>query len=181
MTAIYFVTNEPPRFKRRYVDLIYFNLTEFLVTFGVYLVSSNRKLCVLVNVTQCVTKYVTVHVPVSYSVRNMCAVTAASGAPVVLLLFNAGPLNISWAKSSAAVNVIMECFFPAQATGDALINVIYNNAGAMSNPAGRLPITWPQNLQQVRDSDVMFNVHYCSSIETVVPEILASILRSDGT
>ena len=67
----------------------------------------------------------------------------------MLLLFNAGPLNITWAKYSDRVHVIMECFFPAQAAGDALYNVMYNNAGAASNPAGRLPVTWPASLSHV--------------------------------
>lgn len=74
---------------------------------------------------------------------------SASGAPVVLLLFNAGPLNITWAKQSPDVHVILEAFFPAQAAGDALSTVMYNNAGYMSNPAGRLPVTWPASLDQV--------------------------------
>ncbi|XP_072030500.1 uncharacterized protein [Amphiura filiformis] len=61
--------------------------------------------------------------------------------PVALLLFNAGPLDITWAVSNSGVQVIMECFFPAQATGDALYQVFTNTNGA--NPAGRLPATWP--------------------------------------
>ena len=68
----------------------------------------------------------------------------------MLLMFNAGPMNITWAKLSPNVHVIIECFFPAQAAGDALFNVMYNSAGAVSNPAGRLPVTWPLTLQQVR-------------------------------
>ena len=73
----------------------------------------------------------------------------ASGAPVVLLMFNAGALNITWAKYNDAVPVIMECFFPAQATGEALYNVMYNNMGATSNPGGRMPATWPASLENV--------------------------------
>ncbi|XP_059161796.1 xylan 1,4-beta-xylosidase-like isoform X2 [Physella acuta] len=62
---------------------------------------------------------------------------------IVLLLFNAGPLNISFADESEEVNAIMECFYPAQATGEALVNVLFNKFGKAS-PAGRLPITWPK-------------------------------------
>ena len=69
-------------------------------------------------------------------------------APVILLLFTAGPVNISLAVSSLQVPVIMECFFPAQATGQALAQVL-TNTGQFSNPAGRLPFTWPQSAQQV--------------------------------
>ena len=41
----------------------------------------------------------------------------------------------------------MECFLPAQATGDALYQVFTNSNGA--NPAGRLPMTWPASMNQV--------------------------------
>ena len=42
----------------------------------------------------------------------------------------------------------MECFFPAQATGWALART-FMNQGEAAVPAGRLPATWPTNLQQV--------------------------------
>ncbi len=72
----------------------------------------------------------------------------ASGKPVILLLFNAGPLDITWAKLNSGVHVIIECFFPAQATGEALART-FMNEGEAANPAARLPSTWPTNLQQV--------------------------------
>ena len=69
-------------------------------------------------------------------------------APVILLLFNAGPLDITWAKLSEHVAAIMECFFPAQATGEALFNVL-TMADKYSSPGGRLPATWPAFIDQV--------------------------------
>ncbi|XP_054855841.1 uncharacterized protein LOC129343576 isoform X4 [Eublepharis macularius] len=68
-------------------------------------------------------------------------VTLAAGRPVILLLFNACPLDISWAKSHDGVGAILACFFPAQATGLAIAKVLVAAEGA--NPAGRLPATWP--------------------------------------
>ena len=38
---------------------------------------------------------------------------------MILLLFNAGPLDVSWAHNSTGVAAIVECFFPAQAAGTA--------------------------------------------------------------
>ena len=73
---------------------------------------------------------------------------AAKGKPIILLLFNAGPLDITWAKMNSGVHVIMECFFPAQATGWALART-FMNQGEAAVPTGRLPVTWPTNLQQV--------------------------------
>ncbi|PIK62177.1 putative beta-D-xylosidase 1 [Apostichopus japonicus] len=75
------------------------------------------------------------------------AVMFASGKPVILLLFNAGPLDISWALSNSGVNAIVECFYPSQATGESVRRMLINAPGA--NPGGRLPATWPASLDQV--------------------------------
>ena len=69
-------------------------------------------------------------------------------AKIVLLLFNAGPLDITYAKHNSRISAIMECFFPAMAAGDAIYNVL-TRASSDAVPAGRLPATWPANLQQV--------------------------------
>ncbi|XP_065838078.1 thermostable beta-glucosidase B-like [Oscarella lobularis] len=45
------------------------------------------------------------------------------------------------------VDVIIECFFPAQAAGSALSDLFLGYV----NPAGRLPATWPMSLDQVPD------------------------------
>ncbi|XP_067675245.1 uncharacterized protein [Haliotis asinina] len=74
----------------------------------------------------------------------------ASGAKVILLLFNAGPLNITWAVESSNVQVIVELFFPAQSTGEALRRVLLAE-GPNSVPAGRLPVTWPKYMHMVPD------------------------------
>ena len=68
---------------------------------------------------------------------------------MILLLFNAGPLDVSWAQASPDVQVIMECFISGQGTGDAIARM-FMNQGEASVPAGRLPMTWPKDLSQVR-------------------------------
>ncbi|XP_076466350.1 uncharacterized protein LOC143297766 isoform X2 [Babylonia areolata] len=78
------------------------------------------------------------------------AVTFGGGAPVVLLLFNAGPLNVTWADQHASVPAILECWFPAQSAGTALLQVL-TNQGGHSSPAGRLPATWPLLADQIPD------------------------------
>ncbi|KAJ8029229.1 putative beta-D-xylosidase 6 [Holothuria leucospilota] len=75
------------------------------------------------------------------------AVMFASGKPVIVLLFNAGPLDISWALTSPNVGAIVECFYPSQATGEAVRRMLVNEPGA--TPGGRLPATWPASLSQV--------------------------------
>ena len=66
--------------------------------------------------------------------------------PVVLLVFSAGPVNISWAENNSMVAAIFQCFFPAQATGEALFTIMTYNS---MNPAGRLPYTWYKYADQV--------------------------------
>lgn len=74
--------------------------------------------------------------------------TLAPHTPVVILLFNAGPVNITFADLDPGVAVIVECFFPGQATGEALRRVLLNDAPE-AVPAGRLPYTWPRYLTQL--------------------------------
>ena len=74
----------------------------------------------------------------------------ANGKPVILLLFNGGPLDVTWAKFNPKVSAIVECFFPAQATGEAIYKTLTASGGINSIPAGRLPATWPSYLKQVR-------------------------------
>jgi len=69
-------------------------------------------------------------------------------APLVLLLFNAGPVDITFAQESPEVDAILACGYPAQATGEALYRVL-TGSGPHSIPAGRLPATWPAQLNQV--------------------------------
>ncbi|KAM7138734.1 uncharacterized protein RBU57_016486 isoform 2-T2 [Macrochelys suwanniensis] len=71
----------------------------------------------------------------------------AAGHPVILLLFNAGPLDVGWAQAHHGVGAILACFFPAQATGIAIAKVLLGEEGA--SPAGRLPATWPAGMDQV--------------------------------
>ncbi|KAK6168489.1 hypothetical protein SNE40_021010 [Patella caerulea] len=62
--------------------------------------------------------------------------------PLVLILFNAGPVDLRWAENYLRVVAIIEAFYPAQAAGEALYKMI-TLAEPMANPAGRLPFTWP--------------------------------------
>ena len=78
----------------------------------------------------------------------MVSLSTGPGIPVILLVFSAGPVNISFADRNNRVTAIIQCFFPAQATGEALFNVI-TMATEDASPAGRLPYTWFDTLDQV--------------------------------
>jgi beta-glucosidase len=67
----------------------------------------------------------------------------ATGKPVVLVLLNGRPLDISWA--SIHVPAIVEAWFPGTEGGHAIADVL---SGAV-NPGGKLPVTWPRSTGQV--------------------------------
>ena len=74
---------------------------------------------------------------------------AASALPptstLVVLLFNAGGVDVSWAVESDSVHAIVAAGFPGQATGDAVVDTLFGDVV----PAGRLAVTWPKSLAQV--------------------------------
>ena len=82
-----------------------------------------------------------------YNTCNLQACFFSAKGHIVLLLFSAGPLDIKMAENYK-VSAILHCFFPAQATGSALYNVITMKTND-SNPAGRLPFTWYSSQAQV--------------------------------
>lgn len=79
----------------------------------------------------------------------------------MLLLFSAGPVDIRLADVSPRIAAILQCFLPAQGTGDALKRVLFEVNGEVTSPAGRLPYTWPLSLEQVCKN---FNVIFCEGV-----------------
>lgn len=67
----------------------------------------------------------------------------ATGKPVVLVLLNGRPLDISWAAGH--VGAILEMWYPGSLGGEAVANLLFGDA----NPGGKLPVTWPRNVGQV--------------------------------
>ena len=68
---------------------------------------------------------------------------AATGKPVVVVLFNGRPLAIPGVDSTAAA--ILEAWYPGTETGHALADVLFGS----HNPGGRLPMTFPRSVGQV--------------------------------
>lgn len=58
----------------------------------------------------------------------------------------------------------MQCFFPAQAAGNALRKVLLNE-GPYSNPAARLPFTWHRDISQVHDTEL--TLHFIKTMENL--------------
>jgi beta-glucosidase len=66
-----------------------------------------------------------------------------TGKPIVLVLLNARPLNITWA--STHVGAILEAWYPGTEGGNAIADLLSGDAV----PGGKLPVTWPLNVGQV--------------------------------
>jgi beta-glucosidase len=69
----------------------------------------------------------------------------AVGKPTVLVLVSGSALAVGWADEH--VGAILQAFYPGQATGTALADVLFGNY----SPAGRLPVTFPRSLADVPD------------------------------
>jgi len=67
----------------------------------------------------------------------------ATGKPVVLVLIEGRPLEMSWAADH--VPAILDAWYPGEAGGPAIADVLF---GAY-NPAGRLPISIPRSVGQL--------------------------------
>jgi beta-glucosidase len=67
----------------------------------------------------------------------------ATGKPVVLVLVNGRPLNITWA--SQHVPAILEAWYPGTQGGNAVARLL---AGDVV-PGGKLPFSWPRNVGQI--------------------------------
>lgn len=64
------------------------------------------------------------------------------GKPVVLVLINGRPLDISWA--AAHVASIIEAWIPGEQGGAAIADVLFGEI----NPGGKLPVSWPRSVGQ---------------------------------
>lgn len=67
----------------------------------------------------------------------------ASGKPYVVVLLNGRPLSIDWLADKAPA--IVEGWYLGQETGSAMAEVLFG----ITNPGGKLPITFPRNVGQV--------------------------------
>ncbi len=65
------------------------------------------------------------------------------GKPVVLVLINGRPLEISWA--AANIPAILEAWHPGSEGGNAVADILYGDA----TPGGKLPVTWPRSTGQI--------------------------------
>jgi beta-glucosidase len=75
--------------------------------------------------------------------QALLEVAAALDKPLVVVAMNGSPINLAWAKDKA--NAILEAWYPGQAGGLAIANVLSGKA----NPSGRLPLTFYRGVDQL--------------------------------
>lgn len=75
--------------------------------------------------------------------RALLEAVSALGKPVVLVLINGRPVDISWAMNR--VPAILEAWHPGGEGGNAVADLIWGDA----TPGGKLPVTWPRSSGQI--------------------------------
>jgi beta-glucosidase len=75
--------------------------------------------------------------------QQLMEAVVATGKPVVLLLVNGRPLNITWAAQH--IPAILTAWHPGVEGGTAIADLLFGDA----NPAGKLPLSWPRDAGQI--------------------------------
>jgi beta-glucosidase len=82
------------------------------------------------------------HLDLPGNQQQLLEAVAATGKPIVLLVFSGRPLVLNWAAQH--VPAIMEVWFPGVQAGPALTNVLLG----VSSPSGRLTVSFPRAVGQ---------------------------------
>ncbi|MBN1559081.1 glycoside hydrolase family 3 C-terminal domain-containing protein [candidate division KSB1 bacterium] len=75
--------------------------------------------------------------------ENLIKAVVQKGKPTVLVLLNGSALSVNWADANVAA--ILEAWYPGQAAGAAIADVLFGDY----NPAGRLPVTFYKSADQL--------------------------------
>ncbi len=75
--------------------------------------------------------------------EQLLEAVVATGKPVVLVLVNGRPLNLTWA--SGHVPAILEAWYPGAQGGNAVADLLFGEV----NPGGKLPFSWPRSAGQI--------------------------------
>jgi len=74
--------------------------------------------------------------------EELLEAVSATGKPLVLVLINGRPQDITWA--SGHIPAILEAWYPGSQAGNGIADVLFGDA----NPSGHLPVSWPRSTGQ---------------------------------
>jgi beta-glucosidase len=74
--------------------------------------------------------------------EKLLEAVAATGRPIVLLVFSGRPLVLAWAAEH--IPAVVEAWFPGTEAGSAIANVLYGDVV----PSGKLPMSFPRDVGQ---------------------------------
>jgi beta-glucosidase len=92
--------------------------------------------------------------------QELLEAVSAIGKPVVLVLINGRPLDISWAADH--VPAILEAWYPGSQGGNGIADVLFGGA----NPSGHLPVSWPRSTGQTP----IYYSHNLTQLPETAPE-----------
>jgi beta-glucosidase len=75
--------------------------------------------------------------------EELLKVLCATGKPVVLVMIQGRPLDLSWADAN--VPAILNAWYPGSQGGRAIADIIFGDV----NPSGKLPISYPRSVGQL--------------------------------
>jgi beta-glucosidase len=82
------------------------------------------------------------HLDLPGNQERLLEAVAATGRPVVLLVFSGRPLVLNWAAEH--IPAIMETWFPGTEAGSAIAELLYGDVA----PSGKLPMSFPRAVGQ---------------------------------
>ena len=82
------------------------------------------------------------HLDLPGNQKQLLEAVAATGKPIVLLVFSGRPLVLTWAAQH--IPAIMETWFPGTEAGSAVADVLYGDV----SPSGKLPMSFPRAVGQ---------------------------------
>lgn len=88
-------------------------------------------------------RLVTLDLPGSQLALLQAVAAAAPGVPIILVLFNGGPVSSPWAYGEAAA--VLEAWYPGYEGGTAVADALFGRY----SPAGRLPVTIVQDMSDL--------------------------------
>jgi len=106
--------------------------------------------------------------------KNLLKGLYSTGKPIVLVLTNGRPLDLSW--EAKHIPAILETWFPGTEGGNAIADILFGK----HNPSGKLPITFPKSLGQV---PIFYNHLMCgrpATPETVNQKYVSKYLDIDN-